>query len=148
MLDIANESGETNAGVAIVKPTNRGDLAEFQAQNCLFTVVLRGKEGGKARQRGRVVRCVQRAVNPYEDYEGFLALAEEPLLRFVVSNTTEAGLALAAAMARQPGPAPPSRASSRSFCMRAGAISAAIWPRAWCCCPPSWWTTTARACAP
>lgn len=96
MLDIANESGETNAGVAIVKPTNRGDLAEFQAQNCLFTVVLRGKEGGKARQRGRVVRCVQRAVNPYEDYEGFLALAEEPLLRFVVSNTTEAGLALAA----------------------------------------------------
>ena len=71
MLDIANESGETNAGVAIVKPTNRGDLAEFQAQNCLFTVVLRGKEGGTARQRGRVVRCVQRAVNPYEDYEGF-----------------------------------------------------------------------------
>lgn len=80
--------------VAIVKPTGRGNLASFQQQNCLYTVVLRGKQGGKALDEAFPITCVDRAVNPYEDFEAFLALARLPELEFVISNTTEAGIVL------------------------------------------------------
>ncbi len=94
MLDESNELGYTNAGVALIKPTDCGDLSVFKQQNGVFTVVLRGLRDGVPVQRGRVVRCVQRLVDPHEDFAAFLALAGEKELRFVVSNTTEAGIRL------------------------------------------------------
>lgn len=80
--------------IAIVKPTGRGNLNTFQQQDCLYTIVLRGKQDGKTSDEAFPITCVNRAVNPYEDFEAFLALARLPELEFVVSNTTEAGIVL------------------------------------------------------
>ena len=36
---------------------------------------------------------ISRALNPYSQNDEFMKLAEQPEMRFVISNTTEAGIA-------------------------------------------------------
>jgi tagaturonate reductase len=92
MLEAANDAEVFQGDVAVVKPTPRGGLERFKRQENLYTVVLRGLQNGETVRHSRLITCVQRALSPYEDYEGFLALAELPSVRFIVSNTTEAGI--------------------------------------------------------
>ena len=94
MIDIANEKGVFDGNIAIVKPIAFGSLENFHKQNNNYTVVLRGKEKGETVEETRVVTSVQQVVDCTADCEGFLALAELDSLRFVVSNTTEAGITL------------------------------------------------------
>lgn len=94
MLDIANEKGAFDGNVAIIKPISFGSLENFRKQNNNYTVVLRGKENGKTVEETRKVTCVEQVVDCTEDLDGFLALAKLDSLRFVVSNTTEAGITL------------------------------------------------------
>lgn len=94
MLDIANEKGVFDGNVAIVKPIAFGSLENFHKQNNNYTVVLRGKENGRTVEETRVVTCVEQAVDCTADVEGFFALAQLESLRFIVSNTTEAGITL------------------------------------------------------
>ena len=94
MLDIANEKGAFDGNVAIVKPIAFGSLENFHKQNNNYTVVLRGKENGQTVEEKRVITCVEQVVDCTEDLAGFLALAKLDSLRFVVSNTTEAGITL------------------------------------------------------
>lgn len=91
-IDIANEEGKFSGDVAIVKPIAFGNLDRFDAQDNLYTVVLRGKENGKVINSKRVITSVQKAVDPFKDYDGYMALASLETLEFVVSNTTEAGI--------------------------------------------------------
>ena len=92
MIDIANEKGVFDGDVVIVKPTDRGGLEKFKAQECQYTVILRGLVDGEAKSESRIVTCVADAVHPYQEYEKYAKLAELESLRFVVSNTTEAGI--------------------------------------------------------
>jgi tagaturonate reductase len=39
------------------------------------------------------MNSISRGINPYRDYNEYLKLAENPEIRFIVSNTTEAGIA-------------------------------------------------------
>ncbi len=94
MLDIANEKGVFDGNVAIVKPIAFGSLENFHKQNNNYTVVLQGKEKGQTVEETRVVTCVEQVVDCTEDLNGFLSLAELDSLRFIVSNTTEAGITL------------------------------------------------------
>lgn len=94
MIDIANEKGAFDGNVAIVKPISFGSLENFHKQNNNYTVVLRGKENGETVEETRVVTCVEQVVDCTADYDAFIVLAEIDSLRFVVSNTTEAGIML------------------------------------------------------
>lgn len=94
MIDIANEKGVFNGNIAIVKPIAFGSLENFHKQNNNYTVVLRGKENGQTVDEKRVVTSVEQVVDCTADPEGFLELAKLESLRFVVSNTTEAGITL------------------------------------------------------
>jgi tagaturonate reductase len=44
-------------------------------------------------ERRQVITAISRGLNPYADWPAFLACARNPELRFLVSNTTEAGIA-------------------------------------------------------
>jgi len=92
MVDIANEKGAFDGNVQIVKPIAYGNLDALKSQDCVYTVLLRGKEGGEVRTEKRVISCVNDAVGVYEDYETYAVFAKSPELRFIVSNTTEAGI--------------------------------------------------------
>ena len=94
MIDIANEKGIFDGDIAIVKPISFGNLDAFYEQNCLYTVVLRGKENGEVINRSRIITSVSKALDCKDDYEEYMALARIDTLRFVVSNTTEAGIVL------------------------------------------------------
>ena len=93
-IQAACDAGRFQGTVAVVKPTGRGNLQLFREQDCLYTVVLRGRDGGSVTDAALPITCIRQAVSPYEDFPGFLALARLPEVEFVVSNTTEAGISL------------------------------------------------------
>lgn len=94
MIDIANEKGVFGGSIAIVKPIPFGSLDSFKEQDNLYTVLLRGKENGNVVNDSRIVTSVSKALDCKDDYDEYMLLAHLDTLRFVVSNTTEAGIVL------------------------------------------------------
>lgn len=92
MVEILNAETNFNGGIAIIKPTAGGDYSELKAQDGLFTVLLDGIKDGKQIADKILVTSVQKIVNSYTEWQTYLDLAENPDLRFIVSNTTEAGI--------------------------------------------------------
>lgn len=95
MIDILNEKTDFNGNVVIVQPLERGLGDMINDQKGLYTTVLRGVQGGKTVEEYRTITSVSRCLNPYraDEYEQYMRLAESEDLRFIVSNTTEAGIA-------------------------------------------------------
>ena len=92
MIDIANEQGKFDGDIVLIKPIEFGNLEMFHNQDCQYTVSLRGNVDGEAKILNRVVTSVADAVDTYNQYDKYMGLAEIDTLRFVVSNTTEAGI--------------------------------------------------------
>ncbi|QHQ62175.1 tagaturonate reductase [Anaerocolumna sedimenticola] len=92
MIDIANEQGVFNGNIAIVKPIAYGNLDAFHKQECCYTVSLRGKENGETKVLNRIVTSVSDAIDCINEYDKYSAYAKSESLRFIVSNTTEAGI--------------------------------------------------------
>lgn len=94
MIDIANEKGAFDGSIVIVKPISFGSLEMFKEQDNLYTVLLRGKENGEVVNDSRIITSVSKVLDCQENYDEYMALAKLDTLRFVVSNTTEAGIVL------------------------------------------------------
>ncbi|HEY1845345.1 MAG TPA: tagaturonate reductase [Buttiauxella sp.] len=92
-VDLLNEHTDLNAGVVIVRPIDSAFPPSLSTQDGLYTTVIRGlNEQGEAVSDARLIRSVNREINVYREYEAFLKLAHNPDIRFVFSNTTEAGI--------------------------------------------------------
>ena len=95
-IDVLNEKAGFNGKVVLVQPRPKRpghSLADgLNAQQGLYTLYLRGFENGKKVSDKRVISCVSRCLNAYEDYDAVMACAENPDLRFITCNTTEAGI--------------------------------------------------------
>ena len=92
-LDVMQTKGLYDGGAVIVSPTDSKNVDVINARAGRWHLLLRGVKDGREVSEMRELAAVTRAVNPYRDFEAFLSLAENPDLRFVVSNTTEAGIA-------------------------------------------------------
>jgi len=92
MLERMNARGLFTGRAVLVQPIQNGMAEAINAQNGLYTVLLRGIEGGKVRELRQIVSSVSRCIDPHTDFDAFLDCATNPELRFVVSNTTEAGI--------------------------------------------------------
>lgn len=92
MLDIANEKKYFDGDIILVKPIEYGNLDNFQRQDCLYTVSLRGLVDGREQVTDRIITSVAGTVDAYSEYIRYAELAKAETLRFVVSNTTEAGI--------------------------------------------------------
>ena len=92
MIDIANEKGLFDGDIVLIKPIAFGSTEMFKEQDCQYTVSLRGIVEGKAKVLNRQVTSVQDIVDSVNEFDKYMALAEIDTLRFVVSNTTEAGI--------------------------------------------------------
>lgn len=93
MIDIANERGVTDFNVAVVKPrkgTNQM-IETLRKQDGLYNVVLEGVEAGQPKREVRLVSSVAEVFTP-DDTAIFEKYIFSPDLRFVISNTTEAGI--------------------------------------------------------
>ncbi len=88
MIQKINDVTDFNTSVVVVQPIKDGMCDLLSAQNCVYTHIIRGVEGVDK----TVVDSISRCVKPYDDFEAYLALADQPEMRFVVSNTTESGI--------------------------------------------------------
>ncbi len=86
------DQGLFDGSVVVVQPIERGMCEMLEKQNCEYNLFLRGIDGGQVVDEHTHIEVISRCINPYSDHEGYMALAENPDFRFIVSNTTEAGI--------------------------------------------------------
>ncbi|MEZ3501627.1 tagaturonate reductase [Pantoea sp. KPR_PJ] len=105
-LDWLNQYQGTDAGVVVVRPRNRAVSDTLNQQDGLYTTLIRGlNEQGERVSETRLIRSLNREIQPYTQHSDFLALAHAPQMRFVFSNTTEAGIAFSAGDRLEDAPA-------------------------------------------
>lgn len=88
-----NKATGFNAGVVVVQPIERGMVDMLNSQDGLYHVNLQGIDKGQPVDSIELIDVINGGLNPYTQNEEFMALAENPDIRFVISNTTEAGIA-------------------------------------------------------
>ncbi|RXZ83994.1 tagaturonate reductase [Paenibacillaceae bacterium] len=74
------------------RPAGRAKLETLRSQDGLYTLITRGLENGEAVERKQLIPVFGQMIDPYAQWDAFMKLADHPELKFVVSNTTEAGL--------------------------------------------------------
>ena len=89
-----NDKGVFGGNVAVVQPRENGRVQALEDQEELYTVILEGLKDGQPVRSHELIDSIGKTVNPYQDWEGFLALADDPDTQIIVSNTTEAGIAV------------------------------------------------------
>ncbi len=82
-----------NAGIAVVQPIENGLVDMLNEQNGLYTLFLNGIANGKEIQTKELVTNIVKGIDPYSSFQAYLQLAKEEELEFIISNTTEAGIA-------------------------------------------------------
>jgi len=88
-----NRKTDFNAGVVVVQPIEKGMVDVLNSQDGLYHVNLQGIDKGEAVDSIQMIDVINGGLNPYTHFDDYLALAENPDIRFVISNTTEAGIA-------------------------------------------------------
>ena len=88
-----NQKTDFNGSVVVVQPIEKGMVSWLNEQDGLYHLNLQGLQEGKPVDSVDLIDVISRGLNPYEDFGAYLALAEQPEIRFVISNTTEAGIA-------------------------------------------------------
>lgn len=88
-----NEKTDFNGSVVVVQPIEKGMIDMLNGQDCLYHVNLQGLDNGEPVNSLTKIDVISRALNAYTQNEEFMHLAEQPEIRFVISNTTEAGIA-------------------------------------------------------
>lgn len=93
MIHRMNRTGLFQGSIVAIQPTPHGKVVpKLNAQDGLYTVVLRGIQDGKRVDDAEIVSVITRGINPYEDWEAVLQTAANRQIQFVFSNTTEAGI--------------------------------------------------------
>lgn len=88
MIQKMTDAGVFEGSVVVVQPIEQGMCDMLESQNCGYTHIIRGAEGVDK----TICNVISRCVKPYEDFDAYLALALQPEMRFVISNTTESGI--------------------------------------------------------
>ena len=88
-----NDKVDFNAGIAVVQPIESGMVNMLNAQDGLYTLFTKGLSKGQEVQEKKLITNITAGINPYINYNDYLALAKEEELQFIISNTTESGIA-------------------------------------------------------
>ena len=91
-IQVINDETDFNGNVAVVQPLATGRVKELEKQDGLYTLLLEGIEDGELKRSIQVIDVINECIDPYAEYADYLALAENPDLKLVISNTTEAGI--------------------------------------------------------
>ncbi len=86
MVHQLNKQGLFDGSVVVVQPLANGLVDAVNAQDGLFTHILRGVVDGKLVEETEVIGSIRRGINPFADFDAFLATARNPDLRFIVST--------------------------------------------------------------
>ena len=103
VVEILNDETDFDSGIVLVKATP-GAYDALDRQDCLFTTWLHGIQDGRPIEQSKLITAVNRTVYPYQDFDSYLEIARQAEIRFIFSNTTEAGIAYAADDAQSDSP--------------------------------------------
>ena len=93
-IDESNDRNLFNGSVIVVPPIpNRDDFTgKLEAQDNCYTVVLRGLRDKVPTVQKKIVSSISRAIDMFTNFDEYIDAISNPHLRYVVSNTTEAGI--------------------------------------------------------
>lgn len=91
-VDTLNKKGLFDGKIVVVSPTDSKRIDVINSQDGKYNLYLRGIENGKEICERTEINSLSRGINPYNNFDEYISLAENPDLRFVISNTTEAGI--------------------------------------------------------
>jgi tagaturonate reductase len=92
IIDVLNEKTDFNGAIDIITSITPGTAEQINEQQGLYYLIQQGNKDGQPFSETRLITSVNRAINPAKDLNDFIACAKNPELRFVISNTTEAGI--------------------------------------------------------
>ena len=94
MIEMYNRRSGDRLDVTVVKP-RKGEIPPvYEKQGNRYHVLLRGMTDGKPVDDRYEVGCISRILSPYSDWDEVVRTALDDSLRFIISNTTEAGIVL------------------------------------------------------
>lgn len=88
-----NQQTDFNSSVVVVQPIEQGMVNTLNEQDGQYHLILKGIDKGEKVYDTQLIDVISRGINPYTEYSSYLKLAENPDMRFIISNTTEAGIA-------------------------------------------------------
>ena len=91
-IDKANREGVFNGRIVVVKSTGSGTVQDFKEQDGLYTICVRGMQGGEIIEENIISSSISRVLSANEQWPEVLACAANPQLKIVISNTTEVGI--------------------------------------------------------
>ncbi len=92
-LYIMNKQGLYDGRAVVIQPRVGGRVAGLKEQGCKYNLYLRGIENSEVKNEHYVIESISDCIDPYKEFDRYLSLADSPDFRFIVSNTTEAGIA-------------------------------------------------------
>lgn len=93
-IDKANRQGRFNGRIVVVKSTDAGDAAAFDAQDSLYTLCIRGLSNGRPIAENIISSSISRVLSAKQQWREVLDCAANPNLNIIISNTTEVGIQL------------------------------------------------------
>jgi tagaturonate reductase len=88
-----NKEANFNGGIAVVQPIDKGLINVLNSQDGLYTLFMKGVKKGKVIENIELISNIVRGVDPYQNFNEYISLAKEETLEFIISNTTESGIA-------------------------------------------------------
>lgn len=93
ILKNMNETTDFNASAVVLQGTPNDFAMKLLAeQDYMYHVNLQGRLDGEVVNSFKRIDVISRGLNPWGQWDGILGLAVQPEIRFVISNTTEAGI--------------------------------------------------------
>ena len=93
-IDKANRQGIFNGRIVVVKSTGNGDTSDFDKQDGLYTICVRGLQDGKTVEENIINAAISRVLSANDQWKQILECAHDQNLQVIISNTTEVGIQL------------------------------------------------------
>lgn len=93
-IDKANKQGLFNGRIVIIKSTSKGGTDDFDKQDGLYTICVKGITDNKPVEETHINASVSRVLSASEEWKEILRCAHNPEMKLIISNTTEVGITL------------------------------------------------------
>ena len=93
-IDKANRQGIFNGRIVVVKSTTQGGPGEFDKQDSLYTLCVRGIQQGQTIEENIINSSISRVLSAANQWEQILECAHNQNMQVIISNTTEVGIQL------------------------------------------------------
>ncbi|MGB3799724.1 MAG: tagaturonate reductase [Lewinella sp.] len=92
IVEVYNRQADQPLGVLVANNSDRQIYRDWRAQEGLYHVLTRGIKQGELVDSQDLITNVSRVISMDSEWDTFLASAEKPVMRYIISNTTEAGI--------------------------------------------------------